>query len=127
MAPHKAVMLLAVIDLIEEGALNSNMIQIDETLRAKFRENWTRYVGESSIFNCQFSNTFAHLNTAHLWHLNPISVNDLPKEFSIAKLRESYSSAELDAEFFQLLHDVNNRAHVRAVLIGKYICQLFED
>ncbi len=126
LAPHKAVMLLSVIDLVEDGTLQSNVILINDRLKEQFRKNWDRFVGDSSVFNCQFSNTFAHLSSDPLWTLHPLNVNSIPKEFSIGKLRECYSSAEISEELFEALKDKNHCAHLRAVLIGKYICQLFE-
>lgn len=125
LAPHKAIMLLSVIDLVEEKIIQSNVIQIDDRLKEQFRSNWDKFVGDSSIFDCQFSNTFAHLSSDPLWKLNPLDVSCLPKEFSIGKLRECYSSAEIDQALYEFMLDKNHRANLRSVLIGTYICQLF--
>lgn len=49
-APHKAVMLISVMDLIGEGVINTNQIEFSEELESRFKRNWQRYVGESDVF-----------------------------------------------------------------------------
>ena len=44
-APHKAIMLLSVIDLVEYGVITSNQIEFSERLEQQFQHNWSRYVG----------------------------------------------------------------------------------
>lgn len=49
-APHKAVMLISVMELIGEGCFKSNQIEFSEELEGRFKRNWQRYVGESDVF-----------------------------------------------------------------------------
>lgn len=39
-APHKAILLLAVMSLVESGDLVNNKIEFSEALRARFRDIW---------------------------------------------------------------------------------------
>lgn len=48
-APHKAVMLLSVIDLVEYGVITSIQIEFSERLEQQFQHNWLRYVGQSDV------------------------------------------------------------------------------
>lgn len=43
-APHKPIMLLSVMDLIEAGFITSNKIEFSEMLEERFKSNWKRYV-----------------------------------------------------------------------------------
>lgn len=43
-APHKAIMLLSVIDLIETGVISSDRIYYTQQLDSQFHHNWVRYV-----------------------------------------------------------------------------------
>ena len=43
-------MLLAVIDLMEEGEITSPSIELSDNLDRKFNAIWRRYLGESSIY-----------------------------------------------------------------------------
>ncbi len=49
-APHKAILLLSIIDQIEQGIIKSNRITLTESLEEQFMINWSRYVGISEIF-----------------------------------------------------------------------------
>ena len=50
-APHKAIMLLSVIDLVEYGGITSNKIEFSERLEMQFQHNWSRYVGNQMCFS----------------------------------------------------------------------------
>jgi predicted restriction endonuclease len=64
--PHKLLMLLAVIDLIDRGILTENRITYDETLRETFA-NFFRLVYDSSDW-CQPGPPFFHLRTSGFWN-----------------------------------------------------------
>ena len=49
-APHKAITLLSIIDLVEYGVINWNRIEFSERLEQQFLHNWSRYVGQSDVF-----------------------------------------------------------------------------
>ena len=61
-APHKAIMLLSVIDLVEYGVITSNQIEFSERLEQQFQHNWSRYVGQSDVFQPRVGTPFWHLN-----------------------------------------------------------------
>ena len=50
MAPHKAIMLLSIIELIENGKIKSNVIPIDYIISDIFRINWMKYVANNERF-----------------------------------------------------------------------------
>ena len=60
-APHKAVLLLAIIDLIEEGVIRSQRIVLSDSLEKRFHEIWHHYLGNSSIFISDISKPFFHM------------------------------------------------------------------
>lgn len=45
-APHKAILLLSVIDLIAQGELQSNRITLSDALCKRFRQNWRTYIND---------------------------------------------------------------------------------
>ena len=49
-APHKAVLLLSIMDLVEAGILTSPRIELSEALEGTFARVWKRYIGSSIIF-----------------------------------------------------------------------------
>ena len=56
-APHKAIMLLSVIDLVEYGVITSNQIEFSERLEQQFQHNWSRYVGQSDVLQPRSART----------------------------------------------------------------------
>ena len=68
-APHKPVMLLTVIDLIDKGHINSPNVNLDKELKLRFKEVWEKYVPDGCTFKCEYRNPFTHLDHEPFWHL----------------------------------------------------------
>ncbi len=64
--PHKLVMLLAVIDLADEGLLSDNCICFDDALISRFERNFARYSQDDDL--CQPAPPFFHLRSSPFWH-----------------------------------------------------------
>ena len=47
-APHKAIMLISVIDMIANGKITSNKIELTEELEECFLRNWKHFVKDDS-------------------------------------------------------------------------------
>ncbi len=69
-APHKAVMIMAVMDLVKSGNITSNVILLDKELKGKFKEIWHRVVPIGSPYKCEYHNPFTHLDSAPFWNLS---------------------------------------------------------
>lgn len=140
-APHKAVLLLAIIDLIEEEVILTPYIDLSDGLKEKFDALWRRYLGTSSIFTPDICKPYFHMQHEPFWRL--VEVNeadygmaaepnlwvaskkerkDLPKEsYSIEAMRRAFAYAEIDGMLFHLLQDSDARAMLRVVLINTYL------
>ena len=57
-APHKAVLLLAIIDLVESNVIRCPQIELTDELVKRFREVWRRYLGQSAIFTPDITKPF---------------------------------------------------------------------
>ena len=57
-APHKAVLLLAIMDLVDAGSIDSPKIVLTEKLEAAFTRVWKRYIGSSPIFTPKVATPF---------------------------------------------------------------------
>lgn len=69
-APHKAVMIMAIMDLVESGHITTNVIHLDKDLKDKFREVWQRVVPVGSPFKCEYLNPFTHMDSEPFWDLS---------------------------------------------------------
>lgn len=140
-APHKAVLLLAVIDLVEEGAIHSPCIELTDQLDNKFNELWYRYLGQSAVFTPDINKPFFHMQHEAFWRLVELdertsimaaeptpfvsskkAIKDLPKGgYSIRAMRRNFAYAEIDLLLFNLLHNADARAMLRVILINTYL------
>ena len=76
-APHKAVMIMAVMELIKSEHITSNVILLDTELKGKFKEIWHRVVPDGSPFKCEYRNPFTYMDSELFWDLS----NDKDKAF----------------------------------------------
>ena len=135
-APHKAVLLLTVIDLVEEKVIGSPRIRLTDALNNRFNEIWMRYIGHSAIFTADICKPFYHMQHEPFWNLvekqeammaaEPVASSherkDLPKGgYTLKAMREGYEYAEIDEELFTLLQSADNRAMMRVLLINTYL------
>lgn len=64
--PHKLLLLLAVLDVAEEGLLDSNRIYFDGGLTARFEKYFDLHKQADDL--CQPSQPFFHLRSSPFWH-----------------------------------------------------------
>ena len=150
-APHKPLLLLSVLDLIEQGFLTSNLVELSDALVNRFKENTKAYLGNSIIFKPNIGYPFYHLTSEPFWkHLHKINSQIISAEeksqdhegsvskvaesvitfnsiefekpiYSIKGLRERYAGAVIDKELFELLQNQDARAKLRTLLISRYL------
>ncbi len=126
-APHKAILLLSVIDLVEQGQIQSNKIELTEKLANQFKVNWGKYVEDENVFQSNIGAPYVHLRGESFWKLIPSKGNkeaDLSSNinsYSINSLRSQFQYAEIEMELFDLLQDEQNRNKLREVLISTYL------
>ena len=124
-APHKAIMLISVIELIASRHILSNQIEFTEELEHCFLKNWKRYVGESFIFKTKAGTPFWHLNSEPLWQLTPFEggyerIVELQKgnPYSPSTIRKNIKYAVIAKGLYELLQDESNQATLRDILIN---------
>ena len=69
-APHKAVMIMAVMELVKSGHITSNVILLDTELKGMFKEIWHRVVPVGSPFKCEYRNPFTYMDSEPFWDLS---------------------------------------------------------
>ena len=124
-APHKAIMLISVIELIASRHILSNQIEFTEELENCFLKNWKRYVGESFIFKPKAGTPFWHLNSEPFWQLIPFEggyerIVELQKgnPYSPSTIRKNIKYAVIDKGLYELLQDESNRQTLIKCLIN---------
>lgn len=122
-APHKALLLLSVIDLVERGIITDCRVLLSDSLEKQFKHNTTRLLGESILFQPKISYPYYHMRSEPFWQLvSPTGgqVQDI-SNYSMGNLRKHIAYARIDEELFELLKNPNVRAKLRVVLISTYL------
>lgn len=116
-APHKAILLLAIIDLIERGSIRDSFIPLSDELIRTFSNIWKAKVPITSPFSCKFSYPFFHLQSSPFWKLSKASTYIGQKEYSsIATLKRDFIGAKIDNDLFLYLTIPEFRDEIRQLL-----------
>jgi predicted restriction endonuclease len=120
-APHKPILLLAVMDLIEQGVINNNFIKPTMNLVDTFNTYISQVLPAG--WKTSIAHPFPRLQKDGFWHRVTHPGYDPEKDYnvtSIAKLNEIYSGARLDDELFAFMLNPENRTRLRTALIDTY-------
>ncbi len=124
-APHKPILLLSILKLIEDGLIYENKIYISPELVSQFKSYWNLLVHTPHTAN--FSLPFYHLinEKSGFWHLRKktgleIGLTTSNSVKSFRSLAEAVDYAYFDEVLFLLLTQPENRELLRQALIEKY-------
>jgi putative restriction endonuclease len=121
-APHKAILLLSVMDLIVSSETKDEKVLYTDSLKNQFSLNWDIHVKANSGFKCIMSTPFYHMKSECFWDLIPIkygmiSSKSTPSEASIKSL---YKYARIEPELFELMNNMASRDVLRNVLLERF-------
>src|SRR5215210_4426788 len=119
-APHKPILLLCVLDLLDSGKISSNLVEISDDLAELFGRHWERVLPFSRPGNLALP--FFHLQGDGFWHLLPRHQSTSLGSHStyLSRLREEILGASLDEKLYDLVQAKENRNRLRRVLIETY-------
>jgi len=122
-APHKPLLLLAVLDLFSQGSIASNLIEISPDLGELFNIYWSKVVPPGHRANLALP--FFHLKSEGFWHLLPIPGREsflaaVRQIRSVNQLHKTVLGAKLDSDLYDLFCDKDAREALRVVLVEIY-------
>ena len=119
-APHKPLLLLCVLDLLDSGEISSNLVEITDDLTELFGRYWERVLPFGRPGNLALP--FFHLQGDGFWRLLPRHENARigSQITSLTRLWEEVIGACLDEELYDLVRSKENRDRLRSVLIETY-------
>ncbi|MDB5014196.1 MAG: hypothetical protein JWQ25_2398 [Daejeonella sp.] len=123
-APHKPVLLISIIELIEKGLVINNRVFIDTDLVAAFQENWRLLV--NTLHQPDFTQPFYYLQSEkvqgeQLWFLQAKLGCQINAHIqSITRLREVLDFGYFDEHFYSLLTNPDSRNIFKTVLLDTY-------
>ena len=127
-SPHKAVLMLTVIELYEKNILMDNEIRYDETLKSTFLKMWNVVLPNEPLFHPDAYLPFWYLQSDNFWHIVPIrgkeDILSLMRDTNIkpseAKLIDSVKFAELDEDLYFLMTLPSGRSSLKRALLETY-------
>lgn len=122
-APHKPVLLIAILELIEEKYIHSNKIFISPRLVARFKDIWNLLV--ETTHQPTFALPFFHLRSEGFWYLVnkagfEIALTSSGSIRSFGNLRAAVEYAHFDPELFNLLSEGENLKLFKTALLEEY-------
>lgn len=126
-APHKPILLISILELIEKGLVWNNRVYVNTDLVGAFQENWRLLV--NTLHQPDFTQPFYYLqseknNGKQFWFLQPklgCQINAHIK--SVSRLAEVLDYGYFDNEFFQLLTDPISRNIIKTLLLNTYFSE----
>ncbi|CAN5352116.1 HNH endonuclease [soil metagenome] len=126
-APHKPVLLLSMIELIEKGTVQTNRFYADTDLVGAFQENWRLLV--DTLHTADFTQPFYYLqsekvNGRPFWFLQPkpgCQINAYIR--SVNTLAKALDYGYFDIGIYLLLTDAASRSLIKNVLLQTYFPQ----
>ena len=127
-APNKPLLLLAIIELIEQGHIRENKISPSPSLVEVFMKYWVK-VSERKP---NLALPFFHLKSEGFWSLHAnvgyeTALKVTTQIKTVSRLREIVAYANFDDEFFLLLTNTHDREVIRQTLIDTYFADYKAD
>ncbi|MBW4659915.1 MAG: HNH endonuclease [Drouetiella hepatica Uher 2000/2452] len=125
-APHKPILLLSVIELLQQGEIQQNQIFLSAELISTFLKYWT-HLG-SDIHRSDIALPFYHLTGDGFWHLSPnpgfeSTIAAKVKLKSLTALRNAVNYAFLDDDLFNLLYDSESRSYLITAIVQEWFSE----
>lgn len=117
-APHKAVLLLSIIDLISEGVITTREIKLTDELINKFDALWNKFVKDDS-YNCNITAPFWHMQNEPFWRIFE-KYEGLTKPTSLKSLQEN-TIAVIDDGLYKHMKSPQDCTIFREVLLRNYL------
>lgn len=125
-APHKPILLLAILKSVESKVITSNRIYITPELIMNFRELWSKLVTTKHQMN--FALPFFHMQSEPFWRIitKPGAFVPLTSSHSIkslGSLNENIQYAEIDKELWDLMLNAQANLTLTKLLLSTYFSE----
>lgn len=125
--PHKAILLMALMELIGKGVITDNHIELDNIIANAFGSTWHKYF-ESKVPTVW--TPFYHLKGESFWHFKANGNDDKLADLlsfggtpSVGKMRPIIKYAYLDKALFDYMENEYCRGKLTEILLQSYIYQ----
>jgi putative restriction endonuclease len=126
-APHKPVLLLSIIELIDKGLITRNAVPINADLVGTFKENWHLLV--PTLHQADFTQPFYYLQSdksagVPFWFLQPYPASQINAHISsVNTLAAVCAFGYFAEELYLLLADSQSRSSFKYLLLDVYFSE----
>ncbi len=128
-SPHKAILLLGIMHLIETGVIEDNKILLDKAIPDSFISCWKKHCSETKVPSVWIP--FWFMKSESFWHFRAAESDDILQALpdfaghpSIGQMRLVIKYAYFDDALFTLMRDNECREKLKEVLLKHYIANL---
>ena len=124
--PHKAVLLLSILTLIENGTITENKIHLDKSIANTFASTWGNYLQNNKIPSVWIP--FWYMKSEPFWHFKALADENILQNLlcftghpSVGQMRSVIKYAYVDEQLFSLMKDRKERSKMKEALIETYL------
>jgi putative restriction endonuclease len=125
-APHKPILLLAILQELDLGRIRSNLVALTPELVAAFQTHWHALVPPDSGWQPKLTYPFRYLQRDGFWTLvksgQPVTIAT-PYEPTLSQLAALCDGGRFAGDLWQLLAERHTREIFRQQLLGTYFAE----
>ena len=124
--PHKAVLLLSILMMVENGTITENKVYLDKTIAKFFANTWGEYLHNNKIPSVWIP--FWYMKSEPFWHFEALADENILQNLlcfaghpSVGQMRNVIKYAYVDEQLFSLMKDRKERSKLKETLIENYL------
>lgn len=115
-APHKAIFLLTLMDLIKNGKVEENKFYFDELLIEYFNANWVRH-NNRTVFKPNLVSPFTSLLMDNFW-FHKLKEKGRNPNNTVKSIKENVEYGYLQTSFYSLLKEADYHTQIKTFIIS---------
>ena len=124
--PHKAVLLLSILTLVENVTITENKIHLDKIIANTFASTWGEYLHNTKTPSVWIP--FWYMKSEPFWHFKALADENILQNLlcfaghpSVGQMRNVIKYAYVDEQLFSLMQDREERLKLKKALIETYL------
>lgn len=124
--PHKAVLLLSILTLVENVTITENKIHLDKIIANTFASTWGEYLHNTKTPSVWIP--FWYMKSEPFWHFKALADENILQNLlcfaghpSVGQMRNVIKYAYVDEQLFSLMQDREESSKLKNALIETYL------
>ena len=124
--PHKAVLLLSILTLVENVTITENKIHLDKIIANTFASTWGEYLHNTKTPSVWIP--FCYMKSEPFWHFKALADENILQNLlcfaghpSVGQMRNVIKYAYVDEQLFSLMQDREESSKLKKALTETYL------